>query len=222
MVVLITGATGGLGTAVVKTFLESGAAAVFGAALSWQGEQIPEGRFHPIEADLTTAAGCEQVVARTGPVDALIHCVGAFAGGDPVGETDEKTWDFMMNVNLRSAFLMCRAVLPGMLKAGSGRIVAVGSRTGTEPAAGLSAYGASKAGLVALIRTIALETKGTKVTANVIMPSVIDTAANRAAMPKADPRKWVRPESIAGLLLWLASQEAADVSGAVIPIYGAA
>src|SRR5581483_2738881 len=190
MVVLVTGATGGLGTAVVKAFLESGAAAVFGAALSWQGEQIPEGRFHPIEADLTTAAGCEAAVARTGPVDALIHCVGAFAGGEPVSNTDDKTWDFMMSVNLRSAFLMCRAVLPGMLQAGSGRIVAVGSRTGTEPAAGLGAYGVSKAGLVALIRTIALETKGAKVTANVIMPSVIDTAANRAGMPKADVKKW--------------------------------
>lgn len=220
MVVLVTGATGGLGTAVVQTFLDSGAAAVFGAALSWQGESIPEGRFHPIEADLTTSAGCAAVIARTGPLDALIHCVGGFAGGKPVAETDDQTWDLMMNLNLRAAFAMCRAALPGMLKAGFGRIVAVGSRTGVEAAAGLSAYGASKAGLVALVRTIALETKGTGVTANVVMPSVIDTAANRAAMPKADARKWVAPASIAGVLLWLASKEAADVSGAVIPVYG--
>jgi len=220
MVVLITGATGGLGTAVVKAFLESGAAAVFGAALSWQGESIPEGRFHPMEADLTKASGCDAVVARTGPVDALIHCMGGFAGGGTVAETDERTWDHMMDLNLRSAYLMCRAVLPAMLKAGSGRIVAVGSRTGVEPAAGLSAYGVSKAGLVALIRTIALETKGTGVTANVVMPSVIDTAANRVAMPKADAKKWVQPSSIATVLLWLASKEARDVSGAVIPVYG--
>jgi len=220
MVVLITGATGGLGTAVVRTFLESGAAAVFGAALSWQGETIPEGRFHPIEADLTTTAGCQAVAARTGTIDALIHCVGGFAGGKPVAETDDETWDSMMNLNLRAAFSMCRAVLPGMLKAGSGRIVAVGSRTGVEPSAGLSAYGASKAGLVSLIRTLAIELKGTGITANVVMPSVIDTAGNRAAMPRADSSKWVRPESIAGVLLWLASRESADVSGAVIPVYG--
>jgi len=220
MVVLITGATGGLGTAVVQTFLQSGASAVFGAALSWQGEQIPEGRFHPIEADLATSAGCAAVVERTGTVDALVHCVGGFAGGQPVAETEDQTWDLMMNLNLRAAFCMCRAVLPGMLKAGFGRIVAVGSRTGIEPAAGLSAYGVSKAGLVALIRTIAVEVKGTGVTANVVMPSVIDTAANRAAMSKADSRKWVRPESIAGVLLWLASKDAADVNGAVIPVYG--
>src|SRR5579884_4343674 len=100
MVVLITGATGGLGTAVSRTFLDSGAAAVFGAALSWQGERIPEGRFHPIEADLTTSAGCNAVLARTGPVDALIHCMGGYAGGKPTAEMDEDMWDFMMNLNL--------------------------------------------------------------------------------------------------------------------------
>jgi NAD(P)-dependent dehydrogenase (short-subunit alcohol dehydrogenase family) len=113
-----------------------------------------------------------------------------------------------------------RAALPALLAAGRGRIVAVGSKTAIEPVATLSAYGVSKAGLVALVRTLALELKGTGITANAVLPSVIDTPANRAADPGADFSKWVAPESIAKLILWLASDAAADVNGAIIPIYG--
>lgn len=156
------------------------------------------------------------------PLDALVHVLGGFEGGDPVARMEASVWDRMLQLNLNAAFHMFRAALPGMLDAGHGRILAVGSRTAVEPAAGLSAYGVSKAGLVALIRTIALEVKNQGVTANVVLPSVIDTPANRKAMPKADFAKWVRPESIAKLLVWLASEEAADVNGAVIPIYGKA
>jgi NAD(P)-dependent dehydrogenase (short-subunit alcohol dehydrogenase family) len=109
-----------------------------------------------------------------------------------------------------------------MLQAGKGRIVAIGSRTGVEPAAGLSAYGVSKAALIALMRTIAAEVRNSGVTANIVSPSVIDTPANRAASPAADFSKWVQPESIARLLVFVASDAAADVNGAVIPIYGRA
>jgi len=222
MVVLVTGATGGLGPAVVRTFIESGAAAVFGVTRSWDGRSVPEGRFHPVEADLTTVEGCRRAAERAGPVEALVHVVGGFAGGQPVSETTDAVWDQMLDLNVRSAFYMIREVLPGMLAAGSGRIIAVGSRTGEIPAAGLSAYGVSKAALHALIRTVALEVAGTGVTANAVLPSTIDTAANRKAMPKADHTRWVKPEAIAEVVLWLASAEAAEVNGALIPVYGRA
>lgn len=162
------------------------------------------------------------MVEEAGPIDALVHLLGGFDGGEPVARTDDAVWNRMMTLNLNAAFYMFRAVLPGMLSAGRGRIVAIGSRTGVEPSANLSAYGVSKAGVIALVRTIALETKNTGVTANVVLPSTIDTPGNRKAMPDADYSRWVKPESIAKLLVWLASEDSADVNGAVIPIYGKA
>jgi NAD(P)-dependent dehydrogenase (short-subunit alcohol dehydrogenase family) len=128
----------------------------------------------------------------------------------------------MLGLNLRSAYMIFRAVLPGMLKAGKGRIVAVGARAAIEPIANFAAYSVSKAALVALVKTVALEVKDSGITANAVLPSVIDTPANRAAMPAADASKWVTPESIASLLVWLASDVARDVNGAAIPIYGQA
>lgn len=217
MRVLITGASGGLGSAVIEQFLSEGHS-VAGVARSWKAK---DSRFQQIAADLSTGDGCRQMAEAAGVVDVLVHVVGGFAGGTPVGETTEETWDQMMNVNLRSAFLVFRAILPA-IQPGRGRIVAVGSRVGVEPAAGLSAYGASKAGLVHLIRTLALELKPSGITANVVMPATIDTAANRAAMPQADRSKWVTPHSIATVVSWLASDAAQDVSGAVVPVYGKA
>ena len=163
-----------------------------------------------------------EAVKLAAPVDTLLHLVGGFAGGQPVAETPDETWEKMLDLNLRSAYTIFRAVLPGMLKAGKGRIVAVGARAALDPMANFAAYSVSKAALVALVKTVALEVKDTGVTANVVLPSVIDTPANRAAMPSADASKWVTPESIAGLLVWLTSDAARDVNGAVIPIYGRA
>jgi len=180
--------------------------------------------FATVAADLTIPAEAESavrtVIETSGRIDVLLHLTGGFAGGKPVAETDDADWGRMLGLNLHTAIHMARAVLPPMLRAGKGRIVAIGSRTGVEPAAGLSAYGVSKAALIALIRSIAAEVRNSGVTANVVLPSVIDTPANRAAMPAADFAKWVQPESIARLLLFLASDAAADINGAVIPIYG--
>lgn len=222
MVVLITGASGGLGTAVVKAFLESGAAAVFGAARSWKENPFAGLPFHPIEADLTVASECERVAEAARPVDALIHLLGGFAGGKPVAETKEADWRNMLDLNLNAAFSMFHAVLPGMVQARRGRIVAVASRAALEPMANFAAYSVSKAALVALVKTVALEVKDAGVTANAVLPSIIDTPINRKAMPSADFSQWVTPESIADLLVWLASAESANVSGAAIPIYGRA
>jgi NAD(P)-dependent dehydrogenase (short-subunit alcohol dehydrogenase family) len=224
-VILITGATGGLGDPVTKMFLDAGAM-VAGVWSTSKPRDLQASRFMGVQADLTTAAGArsavEQVLKEAKRIDGLLHLLGGFAGGKPVAETDDETWDRMMRLNLNAAFYTMRAVLPHMLKARQGRIVAIGSRTGVEPVAALSAYGASKAGLIALVRTIAAEVKDAGITANVVLPSVIDTPANRQAFPNADFSKWVKPEAIANLLLWLASDAAADVNGAVIPIYGRA
>jgi NAD(P)-dependent dehydrogenase (short-subunit alcohol dehydrogenase family) len=221
-VILITGASGGLGSAVTKAFLDAGAT-VAGVFLSG-APPVSHERFLPIRANLSVpeeaASAVENARRRAGRIDALIHLVGGFAGGQPVAATDDATWKRMLDMNLNAAFYTMRAALPALLAAGRGRIVAVGSKTAVEPVAMLSAYGVSKAGLVALVRTVALEVRGTGVTANAVLPSVIDTPANRAAEPGADFSKWVAPQSIAGLILWLASDAAADVNGAIIPIYG--
>jgi NAD(P)-dependent dehydrogenase (short-subunit alcohol dehydrogenase family) len=221
-VVMVTGASGGLGGAVVETFLTAGAT-VAAVARSISPRQDAD-RFVAISADLTTAPGAQAAVDETlqkaRGLDVLVHVMGGFAGGQPVHATDDGTWDRMMNLNLRAAFLVARAVLPHMLHSRYGRIVAVGSRVGVESAAGLSAYGVSKAGLNALIKTIAIETREHGVTANVVMPSTIDTPGNRKAMPGADFSQWVTPEKIAQQILWLCSEAASDTSGALIPVYG--
>ena len=212
-VVLIAGASGALGTVVTQTFLEAGASV---AAVSRSGSEISADLTRPDEA----ARAVEAVRTRFGRLDVLLHLAGGFEGGTPVAQTDDGVWTRMFDLNLNAAFYCMRAVLPAMIQAKYGRIVAIGSKTAVEPVATLAAYGASKAALVALVRTIALEVKRSGVTANVVLPSVINTPANRAAEPTADSSRWVTPESIARLLLWLASDTAADVNGAVIPIYG--
>jgi len=223
--ILITGASGGLGAAVVRAFLSTGATVV-GVSMRWAAKAEPDPRLLALDADLSNFEGARQAVTaaleETGRVDALVHLVGGFSGGKPAAETSEDDWERMMSLNLRTACHTIRAALPHMLKARRGRILAIGSRTGLEPGAGTSAYNASKAALHALIRSVAAEVKDMGVTANAVVPSVIDTPANRAAMPKADPSLWVRPEAIASLLVWLASEEAGDVNGALIPIYGRA
>jgi NAD(P)-dependent dehydrogenase (short-subunit alcohol dehydrogenase family) len=221
MVILITGANGGLGRAVVKAFLNSSATAVYGVDTAWKGLSPAEGRLYRIEADLLRDAECRRVVEMA-QADVLVHLLGGFAGGKPVAETGDDVWEKMMNLNLRAAFQMFRAALPRMTAAGRGRIVAVGARAALEPMANFAAYCVSKAGLVTLVKTLAQELKDTGVTANAVLPSVIDTPGNRASMPGTDFSKWVQPESIARLLVWLASEEASDVNGAAIPIYGRA
>lgn len=221
-VALITGATGGLGGAIVDVFLKAGATVV---AVSRSVEaRAGAVRYIPFAADMTGFESAKSAVGAalkvSGNLDALVHVMGGFAGGQPVEDTTEETLERMLKLNLKAAFHVCRAVLPPMKNAGYGRIVAVGSRNGVAPAAGLSAYNVSKAALNSLIRTIALETQSHGVTANVVLPSIIDTPANRATMHDADFSAWVATESIANTVLWLCSPEAKDTNGALIPIYG--
>lgn len=150
----------------------------------------------------------------------LAHLVGAFAGGQTIAETDDATWQHMFDANLNSAFHVLRAVIPQMRKAGGGRIIAIGSRAAENPGPNVGAYSASKAALVSLIRTVALENKDAGITANVILPGTMDTAANRKEMPGADISEWVQPASVASLILWLTGDAGKDVTGAAIPVYG--
>jgi NAD(P)-dependent dehydrogenase (short-subunit alcohol dehydrogenase family) len=210
-VAVVTGVTGGLGPA-VKQALEQAGYTVAGISRR--------------EADVTREAevnaAIERIVQQHGHIDALINVAGGFAGGQPVHETDVSLWDRMLALNLTSAFLCCRAVIPHMLAVGHGRIVNVSSRTALQPAAGLSAYNVSKAGVISLTDTLAAELRGTDVTANAVLPSVIDTPSNRAAMPNADFSQWVKPEQIAAVIIDLVSDRWGIVSGARIPVYGSA
>ena len=222
-VVLITGAKGGLGTHVTRAFLAAGAVVV-GTSRAIADSDFPDPHFTAIPTDLTDAQAARKladgVIGRFQEIDALVHIMGGFAGGKSIAETDDSTWDKMMSLNLKSGVNILRAVIPHMRRAGRGRIVAIGSRQAVEPAPDLSAYNASKAALVSLVRTAALENKDLGITANVILPSTMNTEANRNADPKADPSKWVQPERVAALAVFLASGSGAQINGAAIPVYG--
>ena len=157
------------------------------------------------------------VIQKAGRLDVLINLVGGFAEGR-VQDTDATVWQRMLTMNLTSGFLLSRAVLPAMTQQRAGRILHIAAKAAIEPFPGAAAYIVAKSGLVALIRTLALELTGSGVTVNGVLPSTIDTPSNRKSMPDADPSKWVKPESIANLLLFLASDEASQINGALIPV----
>lgn len=223
-VMVITGASGGLGGAVVREFAAAGAR-VAAAALSWNDAPRAE-RVLRIEEDLLRPFGARAVVDRAisafGKIDGVVHLMGGFEGGQRVSGISDQTWDRMLDLNLRSAFYMFRAALPHLMNSETGRILAIGSRPALDPVPGLAAYAVSKAGLAALVRTIAAEAHNSPLTANLVAVSVIDTPANRAADPAADHSKWVQPDAIARLLVWLASDAAHAINGAIIPVYGRA
>jgi NAD(P)-dependent dehydrogenase (short-subunit alcohol dehydrogenase family) len=222
-IALVTGANGGLGTPVTKALLDAGLA-VIGLAPKIQQSDFNHPNFTALPASLDSLAAAKKaadtVIARFGKIDVLAHLVGGFAGGQTVADTDDATFQRMFDMNLNSAFHMLRAVIPHMRKAGTGRIIAIASRAAEDPGPTVGAYSASKAALVSLIRTVALENKDASITANVILPGTIDTPANRKAMPGADTSTWVQPASIASLILWLAGDAGKDVNGAAIPVYG--
>jgi NAD(P)-dependent dehydrogenase (short-subunit alcohol dehydrogenase family) len=220
---LVTGANGGLGIHVTQALLEAGFAVV-GLAPKILQSDINHSNFTPLPAALDSLEAAKKaadsVITRFGKIDVLVHTVGGFAGGQTVADTDDATFQRMFDLNLNSAFHMLRAVIPHMRKAGAGRIIAIGSRAAENPGPTVGAYSASKAALVSLVRTVALENKDVGITANTILPGTIDTAANRKAMPGADTSGWVQPASIASLIVWLAGDAGKDVTGAAIPVYG--
>ena len=224
-VALVTGANGGLGTHVTKALLDANFTVV-GLSPRIQQSDFDHPNFIPLPATLTSLDAAKQAVAsmlsRCGRIDVLAHLVGAFAGGQTVAAMDDSTWQRMFDANLNSCFHILRAVIPEMRKAKAGRIIAIGSRAAEDPGPKVGAYSASKAALVSLIRTVAIENKDAGITANVILPGTMDTPANRKDMPGADISQWVQPASVASLIVWLAGDAGRDVTGAAIPVYGTA
>lgn len=222
-VALVTGANGGLGIHVTRTLLDAGFN-VAGLAPKIRQQDFDHPHFTAIAGTLNSLDEAKRaaqiVISQSGKIDVLVHTVGGFAGGQTVAETDDATWQRMFDMNVNSTFHILRAVIPHMRAARAGRIIAIGSRAAESPGANVGAYSASKAAVVSLIKTVAIENKDLGITANVLLPGTIDTPTNRSAMPGADTSTWVKPESIASLILWLAGDAGKDVTGAAIPVYG--
>lgn len=227
--ILVTGGTGALGAAVTERLL----ADEHRVAVTWVvKEEAEELRasvgatedLFLVETDVTDpasiAASLEDVHSTFGPVEALVHLVGAWKGGAPVQDTPLGVWDRMIGLNLTSAMLCCRAVLPSMRERAWGRIVLVSSRTAREDRSGQAAYAIAKAGVAVLAETIAEENRGLDLTANVIAPSTLDTPANRKAMPDADFGSWVPTEDVGATISFLVSEPAGQLRGAWLPVYG--
>lgn len=228
-VVLITGAAGALGRAVVQAFAEQGATLALTdhnrerlALLRSELGLTPE-RCHIHQADITRldeaksfAEATEQALGR---VDAAIHIAGGFRMGI-THESSEADWNYLMDLNARSAFNLVHGVVPVMKRSGGGSIVFIGSRAALQGASDMGIYAASKAALLRLSESMAAELSELDIRVNCVLPSIIDTPANRQNMPAADPDRWVRPESLAQVILFLCSPTARDIRGANIPVYG--
>ena len=229
-VVLVAGGTGGLGREVSLAFLREGAKVVvtyrreqeFAAlktAASTNAAAL-EGNSIDITDGPAVAALVAGVLSRHGRLDALVNTVGGYTGGTKLWDLEPKVLETMLSLNLRSGFTLARAVLPAMLKQRQGSIVNVAAKAAFDHGAGAAAYAASKAAAVALMDSLAADTKGTGVRVNSILPSIIDTQPNRQAMPDADFRTWPKPEDIANVILFLSSDLATTIHGASIPVYG--
>lgn len=229
-VALVSGGTGGLGRAVTLAFLAEGArvavpyfdqqefddlmAAVSGHDATLEGQSV----------DVTDEAAIQSyvdgIVSKHGRLDTMVNTVGGYAGGIKMWEMDTQVFTRMLHLNLRSGFALSRAVVPAMLKQGHGAIVNIAAKAAVDHAAGASAYASSKAAALAMMDSLAADLKDTGVRVNSILPSIIDTKANRAAMPDADFTKWPKPEEIARVILFLCSDDSAVIHGAAIPVYG--
>jgi NAD(P)-dependent dehydrogenase (short-subunit alcohol dehydrogenase family) len=220
-IAVVTGGAGGLGRGVSRTLADAGALVI--VADRHRSPLVDEKTIFSEIVDLLDETKVEALFARVeerhGGVDILVNLVGGFTFGG-IGEASLDDLDQMYRLNVRPVFAGCKAAFQHMAQRGGGRIVNVGARPAVQPAANLSAYSAAKAAVVNLTQTLALEGKSAGIAVNAILPSVIDTPANREAMPDADPALWVTPESLAGVILFLCTSAARDVSGAVIPVYG--
>jgi NAD(P)-dependent dehydrogenase (short-subunit alcohol dehydrogenase family) len=229
-VVLVAGGTGGLGRAVSLAFLDQGAH----VAVTWRHESefqtlkdaAPHhsSRLSGFNVDVTDARQAadlvNQIVSRSNRLDVLVNTVGGYAGGTPLWELEPEVFDRMIDLNLRATYALARSAVPPMLERKSGAIVNIASKAAWDHAAGASAYAATKAAAVALIDSLAADLIGSGVRVNSILPSIIDTEANRKAMPTADFSKWPKPEDIAEVVLFLASDRARVIHGASIPVFG--
>jgi NAD(P)-dependent dehydrogenase (short-subunit alcohol dehydrogenase family) len=229
-VVLITGGTGALGRAVVEAFTLSNAASIATYITDKEAEttktKTKSGTLDLIKADITKEDQVRKlvsnVVEKHSRIDVLVNVVGGYIGGKKVSELEESEWDKMINLNLKSAFLISKHVLPLMVHAKHGKMIHISSRTGLKSSGNDSAYAASKSGLIRLVESLSEEVKEYGINVNCILPSIIDTAANRKVMPNSDFSKWVKTGDLANLVLFLCSEESTVINGAAIPAYGRA
>jgi NAD(P)-dependent dehydrogenase (short-subunit alcohol dehydrogenase family) len=228
--ILVSGGTGGLGNAVSLAFLEEGARVIatyrkeeeYAALKRAAGAKAAtlEGFIVDVTDERATTELVDGIVAQHGRLDASVNTVGGYAGGVALWQLETKVFDTMLSLNLRSSYALARAVLPAMLKQRHGSIVNVAAKAAFDHGAGAAAYAASKAAAVAMMDSLAADVKGTGVRVNSILPSIIDTAVNRKAMPNADFASWPKPEEIAQVVLFLCSDNAAVIHGAAVPVYG--
>jgi NAD(P)-dependent dehydrogenase (short-subunit alcohol dehydrogenase family) len=229
-VVMITGATGNLGHAVVRAFQTAEAKLVLVDRSEDHLQQaFPDMADSPDYhlancADLTNPDDVTTVIKRAidhfGQIDVLVNAAGGFRAGTPLHETPLETWEFMVNLNARSVFIMSQQVIPPMLQQGRGKIINVAARAALSGGAKMSAYSVSKSAVVRLTESMAAELKEGGINVNCILPGTIDTPQNREAMPNADHKRWVKPEALADVILFLASDAARAIHGAAVPVYG--
>jgi NAD(P)-dependent dehydrogenase (short-subunit alcohol dehydrogenase family) len=222
--VVVTGGTGALGSAVTRAFLDDGWHVVVPWIAERELQRLDEHeRLELVQADLFEPAAVGSVVQAAGPsLRAVVNLVGGFAEHGRVHETPVETFEEQLRLNLRPGYLVSAAALPVLLEAGSGAIVFVSSRAARRPFSGAAGYIVSKAAVLALVDTLDAEYRKDGIRINAVLPSVIDTPANRASMPDADFDTWVRPDEIAGVIRFLCADGASAVSGAHLPVYGEA
>lgn len=219
--VVLTGAAGNLGRAVAAAFAARGASLVL---LDRRAPAPPEGEHLCLAVDLLDAAAVQasvdKAMARFGRLDVLVNIAGGFRMGSPVHETSIEDWNFLLDLNARTVLNTARAVVPRMLAAGGGKIVNIGAFAAQKGAAQMGAYVASKSAVIRLTETMAAELRSRNINVNCVLPTIIDTPENRAAMPDADPGKWVAPRDLAEVIVFLASDAARAIHGAALPVTG--
>ena len=231
-VALVTGGTGGLGTEVSLAFLGAKAS----LAITYNSDNSLQ-KFNSMVGDMSknvfsikkdlrkeedVKSLISDIVKKFGRIDILANVIGGYIAGKPVTEIDEKDWDQMMTLNLKTAFLLSKHVVTQMAKQGNGKVIHVAARPGLKGSGFDAAYVASKSGVIRLVESLSEEVKAKGINVNCILPSIIDTEENRKAMPSADYAKWVKPTDIAKIILFLASEDSRPINGAAIPVYGLA
>jgi NAD(P)-dependent dehydrogenase (short-subunit alcohol dehydrogenase family) len=222
MAVLVAGGTGFLGVAVVRELVRSGHEVAATCIVDAERERLAAEPVDLIEADLFDPAAAEAAVGAVDDLEAVVNLVGGFADGPRLHETDPKEFERLMRLNLAPAFLLARAAVPRLIERGGGAFVCVSARTALRPYPGGGAYSVAKASVLALVNALDVEYRKEGVRCNAILPSVIDTPANREAQPDADYSNWVKPEDIANVVSFLVSGKSVVTSGAAVPVYGRA
>lgn len=225
---LITGGTGGLGVAVVERLLDRGDRVVVPYIEERELERMPDvAALDLVEADLFDAGSVRAVVDHASgeegaPLHSVVNLVGGYDAPGRVHEASVDAFERMLRLNLRATYLVCQVAVPALVQNGGGAIVCVGSRAGERPFAGAAGYAVSKAAVAAFVKALDVEYRAEGIRANAVLPSAIDTPANRTAQPNADYSRWVRPAEIADAIAFLCSEAASAISGAAIPVFGRA